>query len=191
MSKASKHPILYNECWQISISALNEWGYLKAEQYKSGKITWSRGEGEYKEITGQIDIIVETGTEPYLELDYRFNGKPISYRVPLILIPSNLGIGCVWFFVCPQTGECCRKLYFVGERFLHRKAFKGCMYGKQTYSKRGRMLDSSFVYLNAKEKMKGRYFKRYYNGKPTKRYCQLLKKAEKTFSLNEVMKLLK
>ncbi len=64
--------------------------------------------------------------------------------------------------------------------FLHRSAFRGCMYEKQTYLKNGRqqfkiwgkLFESEKVY----EEMYSKHFRKQYAGKPTKRYLKLWKK---------------
>jgi len=95
--------------------------------------------------------------------------------------PSNLGKGNIWYFLCPATGKRCRKLYLVGERFLHREAFEGCFYQKQVQSKYYTYLENTigreFEADEAYDEMHRPFFKKYYNGKPTKRYLRLMKKA--------------
>ena len=94
--------LLYDSLKQISLSFLNKNGYLKPDQRKSGSLIWSINGNQ----TGSIGIKVNTLLESaYLELDYKCNQISINYRVPLIAIPSNLGKGVVWFFVCPYTGK--------------------------------------------------------------------------------------
>ena len=108
MAKPSTYPTLYDECKTVSIAFLKEHGYLNPGQYKSGIITWSRNGNK----TGSISIAVNKYKESsYLELDYRCNDKPINYKVPLVSLPSNIGKGVIWFFLCPNTGKRCRKLY--------------------------------------------------------------------------------
>lgn len=178
MSKSPTYPTLYDECLQISISFLRKHEYLNPSQWKSGTITWSIGEGENKQVTAQINISVNTHSEsPYLELNYNYRGKPVNYRVQLVSVPSNLRKGKIWFFICPDTGKRCRKLYFSGGRFLHREAFRG-MYSRQTRSKRWLRFETFFAGDVVLTEMQKPYFKTEYNGKPTKRYIRLLKKAE-------------
>jgi len=118
---------------------------------------------------------------PYLELDYKYNGNSINYQVPFVTVPSNLGKGDIWYFLCPATKKRCRKLYQISERFLHREAFQRCFYSKQVCSKYYRYLENTigkeFEADEAYEEMQKPFFKKYYNGKPTKRYLKLLKKA--------------
>jgi hypothetical protein len=175
-------PIFYDYCLHVSISFLKRSGYLSPNQWKSGRITWSRVEGERKQITGRIGISVNTQIEsPYLELDYTYNGEPINYRVNLISVLSNLRKGKVWFFLCPHTGRRCRKLYCVGEKFLHRQAFKG-LYKIQTYSKRLRkemkVFESMFLLDDILTEIDKPYFRTEYRGKPTKRFQGMIKLAE-------------
>jgi hypothetical protein len=97
--------------------------------------------------------------------------------VRLVTMPANIGKGIVWYFLCPNTGKRCRKLYMVDTYFLHREAFKGAMYEKQTHSKyvRGqlRLFEKLFNKENAWEQVYSKYFKKHYKGKPTKRYLKI------------------
>lgn len=190
MPKSATYPTLYDQCKTLDISFLKKHGYLKADQWRSGTVTWSRGEGANKQVTGSIGIQVYLmEDESYLELDYNANGKPINYKVPLVAKPSNIGKGVVWFFRCPHTGKLCRKLYLVDTYFLHRTAFKGVMYEKQTYSvsKRNhrRLWDNLFCTDKVYEQLYSKHFKSYYNGLPTKRYQKLWRQLQAAGSVSE------
>ncbi len=93
--------------------------------------------------------------------------------------PSNLNKGLVWYFLCPNTGKRCRILYSIGGYFLHREAFRGCMYESQTYSHKNRALFRQFEMATGGDKaydqLYSKHFKKYYAGKPTKRYLKILK----------------
>jgi len=176
MPKLPTNPTLLDECLTINITDLKKWGYLLPGQFKSGTLKWSHSGTP----AGSISIRTCTNdNEPYLELDYKTNGNPINYRVSLVSVPSNLGIGEIWYFRCPHTEKRCRKLYLVGCYFLHRKAFKGCMYRKQTRSKRTQQLHKTFYRLFQVEdimtEIQSPYFKTKYRGKPTKLYQKLNK----------------
>jgi hypothetical protein len=179
MPKCSTFPTLYDNCKIISISDLKRWEYLKPNQYKSGVITWSR----HRNKTGSISIAVNTNAEPpYMELDYTCNKAPINYRVQLVTIPSNLGKGVIWFFICPRTGRRCRKLHCADTYFYHRSAFRGCFYEKQIQSHYYRKLEKQFGLLfgidEVYKKIYAKHFKNQYNGKPTKLYLKLMKQVE-------------
>ncbi len=176
MPKPSTCPTLYDNCLQISIATLKRNQFLKPEHFATGNLTWSSNGNK----TGSIGIAINTRTEsPYLELNYTANGNPIKYTVQLVSIPSNIGKGVVWFFVCPRTGKRCRKLYLVAGYFYHRSAFTGCMYQKQIYSHNDRNLYRIFDTEEIYKQIYSKHFKTHYGGKPTKRFLRLTKQAER------------
>ena len=184
MPKPHTFPTLYNEALQISISKLKEWEYLNPEQIKSGTVNWSRNGNQ----TGSISIKVNTHSEqPYIELDYKYRDEPRNYKVRLVSIPSNLGKGLIWYFLCPHTKKRCRKLYSIGGYFLHREAFNGCMYETQTQSKKYRQLDKTlgayFEIDNLYEELYKKNFKKTYAGKPTKKYLRIMEQIQKADSI--------
>lgn len=184
MPKPHTFPTLYNEALQISISKLKEWEYLNSEQLKSGTLTWSRNGNK----TGSISIKVNTHSEqPYIELDYKYRDEPRNYKVRLVSMPSNLGKGLIWYFLCPETNKRCRKLYSIGGYFLHREAFNGCMYETQTQSKKYRQLDKTFgAYFKTDDlysQLYQKHFKKTYAGKPTKKYLRIMEQIQKAESI--------
>jgi len=184
MPKPHTLPTLYNEALQIHISKLKGWGYLDPEQVKSGTLNWSRNGNP----TGSISIQVNTHSQqPYIELDYKYRDEHRNYKVYLASTPSNLNKGEIWYFICPQTEMFCRKLYSIGGYFLHREAFKGCMYETQTQSKKNRgllkYLDPLFESDNLYSELCKKNFKKTYAGKPTKRYLRIMEQIQKAESM--------
>lgn len=194
MPKNPTFPTLYNEASQINISKLKKWGYLNSNQISSGVLTWSiRGNQ-----TGSISICVNmTKDQPYIELDYTSRKRPRKYKIKLVSKPSNLGKGKMWFFQCPQTNKLCRKLYSISGYFLHREAFKGCMYESQTQSHQARELDRVLSKVFSVDKLDqelySKHFTKYYNGKPTKRYVKIMKRQYEASQLSssEVLKMIR
>ena len=183
MPRPYTFPTLYDDALRINISKLKEWRCLEPNNHKKGTLTWSvRGNQ-----TGCIDIIINTSKRsPYIELDYKYGDQPRNYKVQLVSVPSNLGKGRVWYFLCPQTGKRCRILYSIGGYFLHREAFRGCMYETQRYSQKDRtlirVLDNHLANEKIYDEIYSKHFKTYYAGKPTRRYLKLMKKLEKAQS---------
>jgi len=180
MPKTPTFPTLFDEVLQINISKLKQWKYLNHAQIKSSTLTWSRNGNKI----GSISLLINTlSKHPYVELDYKYNDEPRKYKVKLVSMPSNLGKGKIWYFLCPQTNKRCRKLYSIGGYFLHREAFNGCMYECQKQSKNWRQLGKAFGSYFESEKcydeIYSKHFKKYYNGKPTKRYLRLLNQINK------------
>ena len=185
MPKPHTFPTLYDEVKTVSITFLTKHGYLKPNQLKAGSVHWSRN----GENIGSISIRVCTHSENlFLELDYKCNQVPIKYKVQLVSVPSNLGKGVIWYFVCPRTGKHCRKLYLADTYFYHREAFKGCMYEKQTQSKKSRYLDKTLgAYFKTDqlyEQLYKKNFKKQYAGKPTKNYLKLTQQIQKAESVS-------
>ncbi len=166
---------------------MNKHGYLKPNQWKNGNLTWSRNETKIASISIRVDSDPDYS---YLELSYRNNDIPIKYRVQLITVPSNLGKGVIWYFVCPHTGKRCRKLYLGETYFYHRTAFRGCMYEKQTHSKKWRQLNKTFgkyfEFDELYERLYSKHFKKYYSGKPTKIFLKLIQQIQKSKSISEL-----
>lgn len=176
MGRYSRLPGIIDELHTISISNLKKWGYLREGQLERGVITWYLGGIK----TGSLAILLNTHFS-YMELEYTIDKRiEVKYRVELIRKPSNLGKGFIWYFVCPVTGKLCRKLYQNDSKFLHRSTLVGYYYAKQTYSSHARHLNRIFDGFEAREKMHEKYFKPYYNGKPTKRFIRLLKKVNQS-----------
>ncbi|HWB26773.1 MAG TPA: hypothetical protein VG738_14920 [Chitinophagaceae bacterium] len=187
MPKFPTLPTLFDECKTVSIAFLRKHQYLKPGQFNRGTISWSRNGVAYS----WIGIVVDTNSEePYIEFDYNITAtkKLINYRVNLVTVPSNLGKGVVWFFECPVTGKRCRILYLGHERFLHREAFTGCMYQKQTLSHKARANEALYERAFAEDivykEFFSKHFKKHYRGKETKRVLKLQKKLNNKLELS-------
>ncbi len=178
MPRYSTYPTLYDELKTITIAALKKLGYLKSG-YRKGNLRWTcRGEP-----TGDVDITVwldEQQGRGILTISYIY-AKERSYQiwVDMVAVPSNLGIGQRWYFICPRTGKRCIKLYMANEYFQHRDGIPGAMYHSQTRSKYYRRFDQMY---NKHDQICQPYLKRHYRGKPTKRYqraCQAFQESER------------
>lgn len=176
MPKPYTFPTLYNDALQIDINKLKRWGYLKANQEKKGTLNWSRNGN----LIGSITIIANTIEEkPYIVLDYNYKGDSRHYQVYIGSKLSNLNKAKIEFFICPKTNKHCRKLYSIGGMFLHREAFKGCMYESQTKSKAYRELERLYIDDSLYNELNKKYFKQTYAGMPTKRYLSIMNKINK------------
>ncbi|MDR6405886.1 MULTISPECIES: hypothetical protein [Chryseobacterium] len=190
MGRWSNTPYEVESLKHITIADLKKLGYLQPNIFLNGNIFWTN---QYGERTGAITVIVDTTeTDGYITFDYTYNeSQKINYKVRLITRPSNLGNGLLWFFVCPNTRKVCRKLHLNGSYFLHRTAFSDVYYEKQLQSKTWRGWEKTFgSCLDDKlyEELHKRHFKKFYNGRPTKKYVKLMKKlnARKEISFEDI-----
>jgi hypothetical protein len=184
MAKLPTYPPLYDEVLQIYISKLKELGFLKYNKITGGTLTWSRNGDK----VATVSILVNTfNKEPHIELFYKYREESRQYKVRLVTIPSNLGKGKIWYFLCPKIKKRCRKLYLVDGYFLHREAFKGCMYDCQTKSKYYRKLNKTlgayFRIDELYEQIYKKHFKKTYAGKPTKKYVHIMEKIHEAESI--------
>lgn len=184
MPKPYTLPTLLDKANKLEISFLRKHGYLNPNNIKSGVIRWSINGKQVAGISATACTITEP---PYIELDYSINQTPKRYRVTLFNMPSNLGRGVVWYFICPLTERRCRKLYFVNGIFCHRTAVEGCLYESQTLSKSLRDIDKRLRAMLQVEticsELEKKYLKKHYGGKPTKIYLKLTQKMQATFPL--------
>lgn len=186
MTKFPTFPTTYEERKSLSITDLRKWGYLEPGTWKSGTINWSRNGNP----TGSISIRMRMDvTEPYITLDYTLNKeKEVTYNISLIKVPSNLGKGHVWYFLCPYTNKLCRKLYSIDGYFMHRRAIKG-YYDKQIQSKQYRALEKTYGPIFQQEKLYdqlyAKHFRKFYNGKPTKRYLKIMARFRAAANVSE------
>jgi hypothetical protein len=182
MARPPSFPVLFDHALQIHISDLQNWGYLIPSQIKKGTLAWSVSG---KQI-GSISISTNTcSKDAFLDLAYNYKEEYRSYSIGLMTLPSNLGKGRVWYFICPVTGKRCRILYMIAGYFLHRDAFPGCMYECQTRSKKDRAFEKEIGWCLVMDllydQLNARNFKSHYAGKPTKRYLRLMNKFHEIF----------
>lgn len=163
----------------LDIKKFKEWNLLKYGLCKKGIITWSVND----EVTSRLAYTIDfCELNPYIELYYKANGKSFNYRIYFDCIKSNLGKGIVWYFLCPHSGKKSRKLFLYSGRFINRNCTHA-IYDTQTKSKSYRRMEQTFgAYFdvdNYYEEIHSKHFKKFYNGKPTKRYKRLLELIEK------------
>jgi hypothetical protein len=187
MPRLSNYPITYEDCKSIEIKILKKNNYLQSNQLNECIIRWYINE----ETTGKMKLIVNTlSANPYIELIYTLNEEGIQYKVQLIKEKSNLGIGEIWYFICPFTNKRCRKLYLLNKYFSHRNRFKGVFYEKQLLSKSNRKILGLFNKVNhindAIEETNSKHFRRYYNKAKTKRLIKLRKIINQEIDIKEI-----
>ena len=191
MPRFATYPYLFDEEKSISTDKLSGWGYLK-HGFKSGTITWSRNGVETSSISIRVKMF---DYETSLTVNYKCNGNSYDDKIQLVSLPSNLGKGRVWYFICPFTKKRCRKLHLINERFMHRSNLPSGMYECQTKSKKWRQIESVYgEYFegdNYYSELYSKHFKKFYNGKPTKKYIKLMRKIKRyeSYSVDEIQNL--
>lgn len=173
MAKYPTYPTCLDEVIKITLRSLRQ--MLRSRRPTSRILSWSRN----GEPSGSLSVLTDTDNR-HIELRYLSNGKPISYRVNLESRPSNLGIGRVWYFICPATGRRCRTLYHCGDYFYSRHAFYQPMYSSQIESKSTREFLQSMRLLRLSEDfLSKRHSRTHYKGKITRRYQRILDREDR------------
>jgi hypothetical protein len=179
MAKNYTFPYLFDEAKSISITDFKLLGYLKNNHITSGNVNWKmRGEN-----TGSISVKSTMSNDTnFIDFSYTCNNEKYNYRVYLVSVKSNLNNGKIWYFKCKFTNMRCRKLHLINGKFQHRTALKRGLYSKQTHSKKWRSMEknygSYFDSENYYSELYSKHFRKYYKGKPTKRYLKLLQQIK-------------
>jgi hypothetical protein len=180
MGRNSNRSVTYDSALCLRLRTLIAGGHLSRE-YSKANIYWTV-DGRQTSDIGFFMTRKNLGDTAELELNYNVNGQPVNYTTQLESIPSNLGKGRVWYFICAKTGKRCRRLYLMAPSrlFLHREAYRGIYYDTQVRSKYERFLDRTLGAMFKEEKLldelSSKGFTKYYAGKETKRYLRLQKK---------------
>ena len=172
---------------RIELSFLFKEGFLIEGERTCSAIYWSDNHGNK---TADINLIADMkGAEKFIRLLYTIThrkSKQVSrfdYKIYLTWIPSNLGKGKVWYFLCPVTQKRCRVLYLAygSKTWKSREAYsKRLYYRAQTESKLNYANSRYWVYKKRLEDARPRkFYKRKYRGKLTRTALKIFKLESK------------
>ena len=165
---------LLDDYKRLTISQLKRAGFLEpvpVGKAWAGVVTVSNYWGHTAQI--QVGAMV-SDKEKVIAVAYTYGGEQRAYKIRLDFTPSNLPNHAntgYYYFICPATGNRCRKLYLVGGYFVSRHAFKALNFW-QTLSKSTRTFSNPAAQILARDIMahemgSPRYRKETYRGKPT------------------------
>ncbi len=183
MGRYSTGAITTGEAQRIEISFLLKQGFISKGGIISGSLSWNNG--------SSIGIQSET-TEGKQEIRlYYQNQKPtgeindLDYRIQLSSIPSNLGRGLIWYFICPISGRKARILYkcYGSLYFKSRKAYQGRIYYSCQIASKNNLHNERYFSLEKEiGKLKPLIRKKQYQGKETRLQERIRKlEAEKEY----------
>lgn len=165
-----------NSC-KLDINYLRKKGLLNHNI--EGTLTWSNN---YKLSFKYYSI--EDNKALTLAYIFTHKGKQsnCNYNIQIKLVPSNLGKGFNYYFICPVSGQLAKILYLCYDShfFMHRDEYKRrnrrIYYPIQTASKY-EYHDSRYWELERRTipKLQIKRGKKHYKGKPTKRFLRLEK----------------
>jgi hypothetical protein len=169
MGRFSTGAITTGEAQRIELSWLIKQGWISKGGIISGTLSWNNG----SEISINTEIKEGKG---YIRLNYqnkRYTGEvnELDYKIQLTSIPSNLGRGKIWFFICPFTGrktrilyKCYGSLYFKSRWAYSHRIYYSC----QILSKNNFHNEKYFILERKLEKLQPLIRKKHYQGKETR-----------------------
>lgn len=168
----------------LSVFWLRKHGYFDYDGYKSGGITWTWSLSGH---SSSIGFSVVTGDANYIDLRYALTPhdsdekEHYDYRVQLVTTDCRYG-GKRYWFVCPLVNNDmpCRRR--VGKIYSPPGAkYFGCRHcydltydARQSHNKRFDGLKRFFDAEKRLEKLHDRVKRKYYRGRPTKKYREYL-----------------
>lgn len=162
----------YEDCVSLTTKFLRVNGFLKPNRVSHCDLEFISNNEPYK-----LKVVATTMEEPQLILQYGYKNKTFRTYVDLIPRYNNLG-GVGYKFKCPQTGKGCYNLYFVDGVVASRNHFK-LIYRSQIKSQREKDMEkkyaAKFKAEEAREEINSYRFKKFHNGKMTKKYRRCLK----------------
>lgn len=182
-----------NDYRRLSIFRLKKWGYFQG--LVSGSVEWSNAWGK-----NTIGLFVSTVSEnKYARLTYTRTysddtKEDFDYNVQLATSPCYYG-GVRYWFVCPlvKDGIPCQRrvgiLYQAGKYFGCRHCYS-LTYESRNQNRRGSFfaLHQSVDILLKRDELEDSVKRKYYAGKPTKRYLRWLRMNYRLYEYSQQIK---
>jgi len=172
MGRYSTGAMTTGQAIRLELSYLFEKGYLEKGKETYGGVSWTNG----------FYIIVEGHlSEGFIQVVYQVKNsfgenKSMKYKIFLESVPSNLGRGEVYYFLCPVSGKRCRILYMAygSYKWKCREAYQNRLYYASQKCSKMSYANERYWALDDKIKaFKKKGFRYTYNGKPTRKAKQL------------------
>lgn len=163
----------------LSVKECKRLGFFRPGYLVKGSVKWQISGEDVVAITFATDM---RGEVPLAVAEYTYKGANIREEIELRFCPSNMVTGSGYYvFVCPRTGEPCRRLYFVKGRFICRSAFRP-RYPAQVEGPHTRRKNAAFnafaIMTDCKDARREPGRKMIYRGKPT-RYAKRIEARER------------
>lgn len=159
--------IIHEECKRLTVSELKRQGALKQMMHATGIIGWKCNGEDAGRILYELDTI-----KSKLVLKYTIvsTNEAIQQHIDMVTIPSNLGAGVLYYFICPYTGNRVRTLYMAAgsKYFKSRKAYSmPILYRSQCHSRYDRWNERYWKLQHQIEQLTSKGYTHTYNGKLT------------------------
>jgi len=135
MGRISSNPVILERLPKLRLSTII--AHFQPNTYQVGKVWAFESWLKFGENTGTLELHSKEGKHQTIEL---------------VSVPSNLGKGLRWYFVCPVTGKRATYLFLYKGIFIHRLGIDKAFYKKQTESQSSRTFRMIFDTLDQMEK---------------------------------------
>lgn len=164
---------------RLEIDYLRKNQFISPNEICQGTLSWSNGNklsfrSQFNGNLKQIELMYSH--------TYREKKTECNYIIEIHELPSNLGKGSNWYFICPVSGLKAKILYsaYGSTKFMHRNEYakRNCRiyYPAQNSSKYNYHNDRYWeLEKHTIPKLQIKRGKKTYRGKPTKRYLRLQK----------------
>ena len=180
MGRDSTGAITTGSCLQVWCSSFVE-HIKKGATYLTGSIEYPSGSSI------GVKLLKESGNY-WAKLSYQktIGGekRDYNYRVPIVSLPSNLGKGELYYFLCPVSGRRCKVLYmgYGSEYFKCREAYRlRIYYASQLSSRLDKHNDTYWRYEKKIKQEKKKHPKTHYRGKQTEAAFRIMRMEQKRF----------
>lgn len=177
---------------KISVFALKKMGFL-AGGLKSGTLRWTHTSGFEKSVG--VDVFTRC-IDDHIRIEYTQTGadgneKDFKYRIPLVTTSCNFG-GLRYWLICPvyKNNRVCGKrvgvLYKSGDYFACRHCNE-LTYKSRNENRRNSFYPAFFI-IEAHQKiddLEDTMKRKFYAGKPTRKFKKLLKISDRAYSFSE------
>ena len=169
MPHRPKHYFSISDTLQLSMQNWTRLGLISKPNCRK-TLHWQGSKASMIENGLQLTVNAFHST-PYIRLVYTYEGQMQDYQIPLVKKKANTGQGHVWYLV-PEPGMFCRKLYFHGGLFKGRKQIPEARYRCQILSGKSLMVDKLKSKVKKNKQIllyeKRKYYKPIYGKKWTK-----------------------
>ncbi len=184
--RGNGNAITVGEATKLDLRYLLKQRFIQKGNRVTFNLSWSNGANiSCESVYSDSDIYVRlsyTVTDHYTKEKTNFD-----YKIYIAKKKSNLGIGEVLFFCCPESAIYCRTLFmcYGYPRFKHRLAYnKRIYYNTQTSSKVQLSNDKYFAIDKKVNKIYEKRETKIYNGILTKRHNHTIKLLNKRTELD-------
>ncbi len=175
MGRNSTGAITTGASLRIELSYLLKKGFISNGCIKQGTLTWTNG--SYISFTSELSAEGQYIRLTYSSKSHTGELTSMDYTIQLTSVPSNLGRGKIWYFICPISGNRSRILYkaYGSTHFKSRASYRNRIYYETQICNKLYYHSERFHSIERElERLKPLVKKKCYQGKETRLNTRIL-----------------